>query len=683
MCINKKRLTSYFQNDDIPNLLTPFLQSVEKVYQTKTINIRINVLMELLKCTTIIAYFQLAYILLYLSEKYLSLLSMYDLTEYLFDSETQYNIQYPEIKIFVVIAAILIKVQLRNNIEMVSFNESLLMKRRPDNGNFKVIQKMLLLLSLIFDVIQLMTLDKYYVEVCFQHLVTYDALLRMLINFNQFLRRIILTISVIILVLCCNAELDFGQIYKSMTGIYICIWGPFMKIVNFYELIQLKLYFDYDSKNKECQEVTKAFNSIYTPTFIIDETDINQILMTNIAANNLIMKLEETSNNDGSAITDFFNNPKDIGIQKDRDISKDLNNSTCYTKTFCCINSQQRIFSDTQSYEKICESVSRIKSSQNPDEVISIRSVRMTGSLKKDCNSQTSAIVDVYIKQVYWKRKGAIILQVFESNKLYHDFLDKIYTYNENIVSTLSTEIEEIQKFLVNNLDSSKIQYLMPYLSYFKVVTDQNWIVSNNLDILKVLSKLHEDSYFSIVEVTASQVIRKVEIIIKQLRTIMECQKHEVKVESEGLTENLRFRIDTEYLMMLIQNILHIFFISSKNNKFHIKLSSKENEFNSKALILTISCNSQGEMNKQNIEEIFKRNDIYHSDTNYSRMLSYHADEETKTVLDIAQFIINILFEKLNVDKKFYEFDSSVQDSTINLSRMQMKITIPIKVVGA
>ena len=90
-------------------------------------------------------------------------------------------------------------------------------------------------------------------------------------------------------------------------------------------------------------------------------------------------------------------------------------------RTTYASNSLKKIFSHNQSYERICESVSRVTKSQDPDTVISIKSVIMNGSLKNDYLDSKSN-VDVSIKQVYWKRKGAIILQVFENNKLYDDF---------------------------------------------------------------------------------------------------------------------------------------------------------------------------------------------------------------------------------------------------------------------
>ena len=58
---------------------------------------------------------------------------------------------------------------------------------------------------------------------------------------------------------------------------------------------------------------------------------------------------------------------------------------------------------------------------------------------------------------------------------------------------------------------------------------------------------VNEDSYFSAVEVTAGQFIIKVEKIVKFLKNIMDCQKLSVKAKSEGLQENLRFKIDVEY----------------------------------------------------------------------------------------------------------------------------------------
>jgi hypothetical protein len=109
---------------------------------------------------------------------------------------------------------------------------------------------------------------------------------------------------------------------------------------------------------------------------------------------------------------------------------------------------------------------------------------------------------------------------------------------------------------------------LMPFLSYFHVATERNWLINTNIDVLRLIAKLNEDTYFAHVEFPSDLLSQKLEIVLKELRPVLECQKHSIKFESSGLTENLRFKANIVYLIMLIQNLLRILLLSSTRNRF-------------------------------------------------------------------------------------------------------------------
>lgn len=93
--------------------------------------------------------------------------------------------------------------------------------------------------------------------------------------------------------------------------------------------------------------------------------------------------------------------------------------------------------------------------------------------------------------------------------------------------------------------------------------------------MLKVIAKLNDEPNQTIQEYDGKKLIAKLKKVFKGLHPIGECQKHIIKFDAIDI-EELEFKTDVEYLMILLQNMILVLFLSSTDNTFNFKLTAKE-----------------------------------------------------------------------------------------------------------